>query len=135
MNLVDYMQKLSDEINGRFLEYDALRSVIIVPLKENRFQAVLGTLSTLDDGHTQTITFTSKVCSYGNEVDLKSFLTENKKLYYSKFSVDNDFIKVEASVFVEFLNEGNKKFLKQMLIEVAETADAWESKLTGADIF
>lgn len=135
MNLVAYMQTLAEEIKGRFLEYDATKSVIVVPLKDYRYQAVQGTLKTLDDGHTQTITFTSKVCSFQKDIDLKVFLSENKNLYYSKFAVDHDFIKVEASVFVEFLNKANSAFLKQMIIEVAETADLWEGKLTGVDVF
>lgn len=135
MNLIVYMQNLSEEIKGRFLEYDHTKSVIVVPLKDGRYQAVQGTVKTLDDGHTRTITFTSKVCSYNKTRDLSLFLFENKNLYYSKFTVDNDLIKVEASVFVEFLNNENRNFLKQMIIEVAETADAWEGKLTGVDIF
>ncbi len=135
MNLLAYMQRLSEEINGRFLEYDTSKSVIVVPLKDGRYQAVQGTLRTLDDGHTQTITFVSKVCTYNPDIDLKTFLLENRNLFYSKFAVDNDFIKVEASVFIEFLNDANTSFLKQMIIEVAETADAWEGKLTGIDIF
>lgn len=135
MNLVAYMQNLSEEINGRFLEYDKTKSVIVVPLKNGRYQAVQGAVKTLDDGHTRTITFTSKVCSFGRYLDLSSFLSENRNLYYSKFAVDNEFVKVEASVFVEFLNSENRNFLKQMIIEVAETADAWESKLTGIDVF
>lgn len=135
MNLVAYMQNLSEEINGRFLEYDKTKSVIVVPLKDGRYQAVQGAVKTLDDGHTRTITFTSKVCSFGRYLDLSPFLSENRNLYYSKFAVDNEFVKVEASVFVEFLNSENRNFLKQMIIEVAETADAWESKLTGIDVF
>lgn len=135
MNLVAYMQNLSEEINGRFLEYDKTKSVIVVPLKNGRYQAVQGAVKTLDDGHTRTITFTSKVCSFGRYLDLSSFLSENRNLYYSKFAADNEFVKVEASVFVEFLNSENRNFLKQMIIEVAETADAWESKLTGIDVF
>lgn len=135
MNLVAYMQNLSEEINGRFLEYDETKSVIVVPLKDGRYQAVQGAIKTLEDGHTRTITFTSKVCSYNKSIDLRLFLAENKNLYYSKFAVDNDFVKVEASVFVEFLNAHNRNFLKQMIIEVAETADTWEGKLTGVDVF
>lgn len=135
MNLVAYMQNLSEEINGRFLEYDKTKSVIVVPLKDGRYQAVQGAVKTLDDGHTRTITFTSKVCSFGRYLDLSPFLSENRNLYYSKFAADNEFVKVEASVFVEFLNSENRNFLKQMIIEVAETADAWESKLTGIDVF
>lgn len=135
MDLVLFMQNLAEELQGRFSEYDEFTSVIIVPLSDGRFQSVQGKIHTLDDQDTKTITFTSKVCPYYNQMDLVDFMLENKKMVFSKFTVNQNFIKIEASVFLEFVNEQNKGFLKKMIREVAEMADKWEYKLTGLDVF
>ncbi len=135
MDLVLFMQNLAEELQGRFSEYDEHTSVIIVPLKNGRFQSVQGNIHTLDDQETKTITFTSKVCPYYHQMDMVDFMFENRKLIFSKFTVNQAFIKIEASVFLEFVNEQNKDFLKDMIQEVAEMADKWEYKLTGLDVF
>ena len=43
-NFNEFMENFADEIGGQFSEYDQSKSVIIVPLEENRFQAVLGVM-------------------------------------------------------------------------------------------
>ncbi|MEQ9442877.1 MAG: hypothetical protein RIG62_27805 [Cyclobacteriaceae bacterium] len=135
MDLVKFMQSLAEELQGRFSEYDDQTSVIIVPLNDGRFQSVQGKISTFDDQYTKTITFTSKVCPYYHQMDLVDFMSENKKMVFAKFTIDETFIKIEGSVFLEFVSEQNKDFLKDMIREVAEMADKWEHKLTGLDVF
>jgi hypothetical protein len=43
-NFNAFMEDYASEIGGQFSEYDQTKSVIIVPLDENRFQAVLGVM-------------------------------------------------------------------------------------------
>ncbi len=135
MNLQAYMQSLAEGINGSFSEYDEHTSVVVVPLQDGRYQSVKGTLETLEDGHTQVFCFSSYVCSYHDNLNFRNFLSENQKLRYSKFSIDEEFVQVEASVFVEFLTEANQEYLIRAIREIAEQADAWEQKLTGLDVF
>jgi len=135
MNLVNFMQSLAEELQGRFSEYDENTSVIIIPLKDGRFQTVQGRVNSFEDQDTKTLAFTSKVCPYYHQMDLVDFMEENKKMVFSKFTVDENFVKIEASVFLEFVSEANKGFLKEAICEVAEIADKWEHKLTGLDVF
>ncbi|WKN45364.1 hypothetical protein [Tunicatimonas pelagia] len=135
MNLVDFMRTISDELEGQFSEYDEHTSVIVVPLGKGRFQAVRGRMQMLDDQGTKTISFISKVCPFYEHMDLVDFMAENKKMLYSRFVVDDTFVKVEASVFREFVNVQNKEYLKSAICEVAQVADKWEQKLTGLDVF
>ena len=135
MNLQAYMQSLAEGINGSFSEYDEHTSVVVVPLADGRYQSVKGELQTLDDGHTQVVCFSSYVCSYHENLNFRNFLSENQKLRYSKFSIDEEFVQVEASVFIEFLTEDNQDYLISMIREIAEQADVWEHKLTGLDVF
>ena len=129
------MQSLAEGINGSFSEYDEHTSVVVVPLADGRYQSVKGESQTLDDGHTQVVCFSSYVCSYHENLNFRNFLSENQKLRYSKFSIDEEFVQVEASVFIEFLTEDNQDFLICMIREIAEQADVWEHKLTGLDVF
>ena len=43
-NFSELMEKIAEDIGGQFSEYDKYKSVIIVPLEENRYQAVVGVL-------------------------------------------------------------------------------------------
>ena len=135
MNLQMYMQSLADGLDGSFSEYDENTSVVVVPLPDGRYQSVKGTLKTLDDNYTRVVTFSSYVCSFHDNLDFKNFLSENQNLRYSKFTIDEEFVQVEASVFAEFLTEDNRDFLKKMIHEIANQADNWEHKLTGLDVF
>ena len=129
------MQSLAEGINGSFSEYDEHTSVVVVPLEDGRYQSVKGELQTLDDGRTQVVCFSSYVCSYHDNLNFRNFLSENQKLRYSKFSIDEEFVQVEASVFVEFLTEDNQEYLIRTIREIAQQADIWEHKLTGLDVF
>ncbi len=129
------MQSLAEGINGSFSEYDEHTSVVVVPLQDGRYQSVKGESQTLKDGHTQVVCFSSYVCSYHENLNFRNFLSENQKLRYSKFSIDEEFVQVEASVFTEFLTQDNQDYLICMIREIAEQADAWEQKLTGLDVF
>ncbi len=125
-----FMSDYAREIDGQYSEYNQEKSVIIVPLDENRFQAVLGSIRTNSNG-VKALKFTSKVCEFNEKIDLKELLKKNHNFTYSKFVVVEEIIKVESSTK---LNNANVEQLKEMILEVATAADEWEYKLTGLDV-
>ena len=130
-NFNEFMEKFADEIGGQFSEYDQSKSVIIVPLEENRFQAVLGVTKFNEKFKKMGIEFSSKVCPFSDDIDCKQLVIENAKTCYAKFVIVDDFVKVEGSSFLETIREEG---LKEIIKEVAQLADEWELKLTGLDV-
>jgi len=130
-NFNEFMEKFADEIGGQFSEYDQSKSVIIVPLDENRFQAVLGVMKYNDKFKKLGVEFSSKVCPFSDDIDCKQLVLENAKTCYAKFVIVDDFVKVEGSTFVESVKVDA---LKEIIREVAQLADEWELKLTGLDV-
>ncbi|MBR9997706.1 MAG: hypothetical protein KFF73_01985 [Cyclobacteriaceae bacterium] len=130
-NFSDLMEKIANDIGGQFSEYDTNKSVIIVPLPDNRYQAVVAILKHNQRYGKIGIEFSSKVCPFSDDMDLKELLMENAKTCYAKFVIIDDYIKVEGSTFMDNVNEGG---LKEILFEVANTADDWELKFTGMDV-
>jgi hypothetical protein len=130
-NFNEFMENFADEIGGQFSEYDQSKSVIIVPLEENRFQAVLGVMKFNEKFSKMGIEFSSKVCPFSEDVDCKQLVIENAKTCYAKFVIVDDFIKVEGSTFLENVKTDG---LKEIIREVAQLADEWELKLTGLDV-
>ena len=127
----EFMVRLADEIGGQYSEYDNSKSVIIVPLQDNRFQAVLGVVKYNDKFNKTAIEFSSKVCKFTEDIDVKELLLENAKTIYARFVIADGYLKVEGSAFLENINENG---LKEILIEIANKADEWELKLTGLDV-
>lgn len=127
----EFMERHAEEIGGQFSEYDQSKSVIIVPLEENRFQAVLGVIKYNEKYNKTGIEFSSKVCPYSDDIDCKQLVIENAKTCYAKFVIIDDFVKVEGSTFLETIMEDG---LKEIIREVAQLADEWELKLTGLDV-
>ena len=130
-NFNEFMERFAEEIDGQFSEYDQSKSVIIVPLDENRFQAVLGVTKYNEKFKKTGIEFSSKVCPFSDDVDCKQLVVENAKTCYAKFVIVDDFIKVEGSTFLETIREEG---LKEIIKEVAQLADEWELRLTGLDV-
>ena len=130
-NFNEFMERFAEEIDGQFSEYDQTKSVIIVPLEENRFQAVLGVIKYNEKFKKTGIEFSSKVCPFSEDIDCKQLIIENAKTCYAKFVIIDDFIKVEGSTFLETIKEQG---LKEIIKEVAQLADEWELKLTGLDV-
>lgn len=130
-NFNAFMENFATEIGGQFSEYDQSKSVIIVPLEENRFQAVLGVMKFNEKFNKMGIEFSSKVCPFSDDIDCKQLVMENAKTCYAKFVIIDDFIKVEGSTFLENVKADG---LKEIIREVAQLADEWELKLTGLDV-
>jgi len=131
LDFSELMEKIANDIGGQFSEYDKTKSVIIVPLEGNRYQAVVGVIKYSDKLNKTRLEFSSKVCQLTDSVDLKELLMENAKTCYARFVIVDDYIRVEGATFLETVNESG---LKEIIEEVAKMADAWELKLTGMDV-
>ncbi|MEO9484998.1 MAG: hypothetical protein ABJG47_16175 [Ekhidna sp.] len=131
MDYRKFSQKYAEEIGGEFREYDETQSVIIVPLKNGRFQTVTGHIVTHSGYERELVHLKSKVCELTYDVPFKECLEASKEYPYTKFIVEDDFLKVEA---INFLVNLNENMVKEMIMEIAHHADDWELKITGKDI-
>ena len=87
MNVITTVKQYADQIGGQYTDYDHTKSVIVVPLDASRFQTVLAiTQKSAVSGRDQAI-FTSKVCEFNNNIDLKMLMEQNASFDYSKFVV------------------------------------------------
>jgi hypothetical protein len=125
------LKEYADQIGGQFTDYDHIKSVIVVPLDKSRFQTVLATTQKSQVSGRDQAVFTSKVCEYKNGIDLKMLMEQNAGFDYSKFVLEDGYLKVEASCLTASASETQ---LKEMIQEVARLADHYEYKLTGEDI-
>ena len=131
MNIMNYVQQYAEQIGGQYTDYDHSKSVVVVPITGSRFQTVLAvTQTSAVSGRNQAL-FSSKVCEYTNNLDLKNLLEQNAYFDYSKFVLEEGFLKVEASCLANTVSQDQ---IKEMIQEVAQLADHYELKLTGKDI-
>jgi hypothetical protein len=131
MEIMNYVQQYAEQIGGQFTDYDHSKSVVVIPINGSRFQTVLAiTQVSAVSGRDQAL-FTSKVCEYNNGLDLKLLMEQNGRFDYSKFVVDEGFLKIEASCLASSVS---KDQIREMIQEVAQLADHYELKLTGKDI-
>jgi len=131
MNVINTIKQYADQIGGQYTDYDHTKSVIVVPLDKSRFQTVLAvTQKSPVSGRDQAI-FTSKVCEYSGSIDLKMLMEQNANFDYSKFVVEDGYLKVEASCLTSSASEEQ---VREMIQEVAQLADHYEYKLTGQDL-
>jgi hypothetical protein len=131
MNIMQYLEQYAEQIGGQFTDYDSSKSVVVVPINGSRYQTVLAVTQTSPvSGRDQAI-FTSKVCAFTTNLDLKSLLERNADFDYSKFVLEEGYLKVEASCLTATASQDQ---VKEMVQEVAKLADYYELKLTGKDI-
>lgn len=131
MNLMNYVQHYAEQIGGQYTDYDHSKSVVVVPINGSRYQTVLAMTQTSPVSGRDQATFTSKVCEYTTKLDLKQLLEQNARFDYSKFVVDDGYLKVEASCLTASVSQDQ---IKEMIQEVAQLADHYELKLTGKDV-
>ncbi len=131
MDLNAFIRSYADEINGQYMEYDPNHSIIIVPVSGGRAQTVLGNVRTNQLYNRKLITFSSKVCSFSPEIDLKTLLEQTAFFNYCRFTINESHLQVEAVAAFENISEAT---VKEMIQEVANLADQFELKLTGVDV-
>jgi len=130
MDFAKFCKKYAEEIEGKYQEYDSDQSVIIIPLPENRFQTITGHITYNEHYDREVIQLKTKVCQLSEEIPFEELLVESASYPYSKFIIEEGFLKVEAITFVVNLNE---KMIKEMFMEIAKHADDWEFRITGKD--
>jgi hypothetical protein len=131
MNFFSFVKQYADHIGGQFTDYDQNRSVVVVPL-DNRFQTVLATKQKSPVSGKDQAMISSKVCEYKSDMDLKLLLEQNGNFDYSRFVLEDGYLKVEASCLVASVTEDQ---VREMIQEVAQLADHYELKFTGKDVF
>ncbi len=131
MDLTSFMKKYADQISGQYIEYNKTLSVIIIPVAGNRFQTVMGNIKQSSLYNRKVITFTSKVCPINDLIDFKMLLEQTAFFNYCRFVISENYLQIEA---VSSLDGAAEDDIKEMLQEVANIADQYEMKLTGADI-
>lgn len=131
MNISAFAKQYANQIDGQFTEYDHSKSIIVVPLSDGRFQTVILSTENSKRSGKQRAVLSSKVCEFNSTIDFKMLLEKSAGFDYSKFVLDEGFLKVEASCPTDGASEEE---VKHMIQEVAIQADAYELKLTGKDI-
>lgn len=131
MDIMQYVQQYAEQIGGQYTDYDHSKSVVVVPLEGSRYQTVLALRQKSPvSGRDQAI-FSSKICEFKSGLNLEDLMKQNAHFDYSKFVLEDGYLKVEASCLASTASEAQ---LKEMLQEVAQLADHYELKLTGKDI-
>ena len=120
------MEQLADLAGGSFSQYDDTTSVLIVPVGEHRIQTVYA----YDEGE-QGIKIISKACDENDVTPYEKLVRNNGSLSYSCIGIEDGLIYVKSRVLP---GAEPGKAMKDMLLEIAETADNWELKLTDQDI-
>jgi hypothetical protein len=131
MDLRKFTQKYAEEIGGQYMEYDAEHSIIIVPVSGGRAQTVLGEIRKNELYNRRLICFVSKICPAQTELDYRSILSQTAFLNYCRFVIREGYLQLEA---VAALDQIGEDAVKEMIQEVANVADQFEMKLTGADV-
>lgn len=131
MDFRAFSQRLADKIGGEYQEYDENHSIFIVPLEENRFQTVIARIVNHDKYNRKAVQVTSKVCGTDQPIDYPQILEASKDFVHTNFIVEDDYLKVDTSIFLDYADEN---LIEEMVKEVAYTADEWELKITGKDI-
>ncbi len=131
MNVINTVKQYADQIGGQYTDYDHSKSVIVVPLDQSRFQTVLAVTQKSPVSGREQAVFNSKVCQVNAGIDLKMLMEQNASFDYSKFVIEDGYLKVEASCLPSTASEAQ---VKEMIQEVAQLADHYEYKLTGQDI-
>lgn len=132
MEFSKFSQNLADEISADFTEYDANHSVLVVPLKDGRYQTVVIKLMEHPKFKKEVVRITSKVCYTSEDINYKELLTASDGYVHTNFTIEDDVLKVEASLFYESIDG---EILREIVKEVASIADDWEFKITGVDTF
>jgi hypothetical protein len=131
MDLRTFMARFADEIGGQYNEYSPEHIIIIVPVSGGRAQTVLADIRHNELYNRKLISFTSKVCPAQAEMDYRSLLTQTSFLNYSRFVIQENYLQVQAVAAADNISESS---VKEMIQEVANVADQFELKITGADV-
>ena len=131
MDLTAFLRTYADQIGGQYTAYNDNQSVIIVPVSGNRFQTIIGTIRKNELFNRSLIALSSKVCDLRLDIDYKMLLEQAAYFNYCRFVINENYVLIEA---VQAMDGITEESVKEMVQEVANLADQYEMKLTGADI-
>jgi len=131
MDVSLFMRKYSEELGVQYTEYSPEHSIIIVPVSGGRYQTVIGTVRQSELYNRPLLGFQSKVCPVQAGIDWQMLLEQTSYFSHSRFIIADNYLQVEAVASMDGITENT---LKEMLQEVANLADQFEMKLTGADV-
>jgi len=131
MNISTFLKNYADQIGGQYTAYNSEQSIIIIPISGNRYQTVIGTIKKNVLNNHSIISLSSKVCDVSASVDYKMLLEQSNSFNYCHFIINENHVQIEAVASVTGTSDA---VLKEMIQEVANVADQYEMKLTGADI-
>jgi hypothetical protein len=131
MDLRAAMRRYAEEIGGDYNEYSPEFVIIVVPVSGGRAQTVTSEVRNSDLFNRKVITFSSKICPAGPDLDYRSLLAQSAYLTYSRFVIQDNYLQVQAAGDHEHVGEVT---VKEMMQEVANVADQFEMKITGADV-
>ncbi len=131
MNFATVLEKYADQIGGTFTSYDSEKCIIVVPLKDSRYQTVLAATEKSKVSGKQRLYFSSKISELTDKVNLRDLLTQSALFDYSKFILQDGDLKVEASCLADSVTDDEIRYMVQ---EVAQLADQYELRLTSQDV-
>jgi len=131
MNLTAFLKTYAEELGGQYTEYDNSQSIIIVPVSGGRFQTIVATIKKNELYNRKLINLLSKICPIKPELDLRMLLEQTAFFNYCRFTISENYLQIEAVTTYENATEDQ---LKEMIQEVANLADQFEMRVTGADI-
>ncbi len=131
MDFVNFSKSFATEINGQYTEYDDKKSVFVIPLPDGRNQTVIAEIFHHEQYQKEVVRVDSKICNLFSPIKYSEILKASQNFVHARFIAEDDFLKAEASFFLDNLEE---RIIKEMILEVAQVADEWELKITGKDI-
>jgi hypothetical protein len=131
MDLRAAMRRYAEEIGGDYNEYSAEFVILVIPVSGGRAQTVTSEVRNSELYNRKVVVFSSKICPAGPELDYRSLLAQSSYLTYSRFTVTENYLQVQATADHEHIGENT---VREMLQEVANVADQFELKITGADV-
>jgi hypothetical protein len=131
MDLNSVMARVAEQVNGQYTMYDPEHAIIVVPVSGGRFQTVLGSVRVNELYNRRLYNISSKVCPLQPEMDFAMLLEQSAHFYYSRFVITEGYLQVEA---VAEASSVSADAVGEMIMEVANLADQFEMKVTGADI-
>ncbi len=132
MDLSAIMKKYATETGAQYTQYDQSQSIIIAPVAGGRFQTVMGVITENQLYKRKLISLSSKVTAVKPDIDYKMLLEQTAFFNYCRFVIKDNYLQVEAIASLIGISE---ETVKEMVQEVANLADQFEMKLTGADIY
>jgi len=125
------MSQIADQINGQCTVYDPALVIIVVPVSGGRYQTVLGSIRVNELYNRKLYIIRSKICPVQGDVNYTHLLEQSAHFFYSRFVISEGYVQVEA---VAEADSVSVDAVREMIMEVANLADQYEMKLTGADI-